>query len=93
MHLGRKVNLGYWFAIQFQHVLRSNRPLILGTYITRLASNLNPSAINFSSLNLAYKTDSLNTYCLDSMGLLAGTPSSFYFIPLSTRTDRSHRVF
>jgi len=93
MHSGKKVNLGYWFAIQFQHVLRSNWPLILGTYITRLASNLNPSAVNFSSLNLAYKTDSLDTYCLDSMGLLAGTPSSFYFVPPGTRTDRSYIVF
>jgi len=92
MHSRRKVNLGSWFAIQFQHILRSNRPLILGTYITRLASNLNPSTINFSSLNLAYKTDSLDMYYLDSMGLLAGTPSSFYFVPPGTRTDRSNRV-
>lgn len=32
-------------------------------------------------------------YYLDSMGLLAGTPSSFYFVPFGTRTDRSNRVF
>ncbi|TYH76747.1 hypothetical protein ES332_D04G108400v1 [Gossypium tomentosum] len=58
---------------------------------------------NLTFTNAAYQVEqiqhrhlpiySLNTYCLDSMGLLAGTPSSFYFIPLSTRTDRSHRVF
>ncbi|KAK8617087.1 hypothetical protein V6N13_117055 [Hibiscus sabdariffa] len=36
-----------------------------------------------------YKDD----YCLDSMRLLADTPTSFHFVPPYHRTDRKDRVF
>ncbi|KAH1108003.1 hypothetical protein J1N35_011771 [Gossypium stocksii] len=37
--------------------------------------------------------ESLDKYCLDSMSLLDGTPTTCYFVPLGTRTTRGNMVF
>ncbi|KAE8655797.1 14-3-3 protein SGF14e [Hibiscus syriacus] len=39
-HTLKRVNLGFWFAQAFKIVIRSNRPLILGPYISHLASRI-----------------------------------------------------
>ncbi|KAK5803992.1 hypothetical protein PVK06_031641 [Gossypium arboreum] len=93
MHSGYKVNLGYWFARNFHAVLRCNRLLILGSYITNLTSTLFPSEIDFSSLTCAYHMDNLDKYCLDSMSLLVGTPTAYYFVPPGTWAARGNMVF
>ncbi|KAK5793293.1 hypothetical protein PVK06_034435 [Gossypium arboreum] len=85
--------IGYWFARNFHAVLQCNRPLKLGSSITNLASRLLPSGIDFSSLTCAYSMDNLDKYCLDSMGLLVGTPTSCYFVPPGTQTTRRNMVF
>ncbi|KAK5775536.1 hypothetical protein PVK06_043437 [Gossypium arboreum] len=40
-----------------------------------------------------YTADPLDAQCLDSMGLLLGTPSSFRFVPPSICTSPTERVF
>ena len=37
--------------------------------------------------------DSLDKYCLDSMGLLTGTSTACYFVLLGTRTTRGNINF
>ncbi|KAK8694265.1 hypothetical protein V6N13_071819 [Hibiscus sabdariffa] len=93
MHTGLKVNLGFWFARAFERVVRTDRPLILGPYITRLASRLFPLTFNTNEFTLAFAMDPLDARCLDSMGLLAGTPSAPHLVPPGTTTPRDGRVF
>ncbi|KAK8986213.1 hypothetical protein V6N11_082487 [Hibiscus sabdariffa] len=93
MHTGLKVNLGFWFARAFERVVRTDRPLILGPYITRLASRLFPLTFNTNEFTLAFAMDPLDARCLDSMGLLAGTPSAPHLVPPGTTTPRDGRIF
>ncbi|KAH1114912.1 hypothetical protein J1N35_008290 [Gossypium stocksii] len=93
IYTGRPVNLGYWFALQFEHVIKAKRPLILGSLITQLLFSLHGSNVHISDLHVACQADPLDARCLDSMGLLLGTPSSFRFVPLSVRSTPSERVF
>ncbi|KAL4279803.1 hypothetical protein GQ457_03G023480 [Hibiscus cannabinus] len=93
MHTGLKVNLGFWFACAFERVVRTDRPLILGPYITRLASRLFPLTFITNEFTLAFAMDPLDARCLDSMGLLVGTPSAPYLVPPGTTTPRDGRVF
>ncbi|KAK8519401.1 hypothetical protein V6N12_025440 [Hibiscus sabdariffa] len=93
MHSGLKVNLGFWFARAFERVVRTDRPLILGPYITRLASRLFPLTFNANEFTFAFTMDALDARCLDSMGLLAGTPSAPHLVPSGTTTPRDGRVF
>ncbi|KAK9046298.1 hypothetical protein V6N11_052190 [Hibiscus sabdariffa] len=91
MHSGLKVNLGFWFARAFERVVRTNRPF--GPYITRLASRLFPLTFNANEFTFAFTMDPLDARCLDSMGLLAGTPSAPHLVPPRTITPRDGRVF
>ncbi|KAK8514697.1 hypothetical protein V6N12_057594 [Hibiscus sabdariffa] len=93
MHTGLKVNLGFWFARAFERVVRTDRPLILGPYITCLASRLFPLTFNANDFTHAFAMDPLDARCLDSMGLLAGTPSAPHLVPPGTTTPRDGRVF
>ena len=74
MKKGIKVNLGYWLATQFMHVIRSKKkPLISGSCITKLAVQLGLlRAIPLTSpeLHVACETLPLDLKCLAGMGLL-----------------------
>ncbi|KAK8690583.1 hypothetical protein V6N13_074115 [Hibiscus sabdariffa] len=93
MHTGRKVNLGFWFARAFEYVVQTDRPLILGPYITRLTSRLFPLTFNTNEFTFAFTMDPLDARCLDSMGLLAGTPSAPHLVPPGTIMPRDGCVF
>ncbi|KAK9005314.1 hypothetical protein V6N11_042754 [Hibiscus sabdariffa] len=93
MHSCTKVNLGFWFARAFERVVRTDRPLILGPYITRLTSRLFPLTFNSNEFTFAFTMDPLDARCLDSMGLLTGTPRVPHIVPLGTITQRDGRVF
>ncbi|KAK8672557.1 hypothetical protein V6N13_110922 [Hibiscus sabdariffa] len=93
MHSGLKVNLGFWFAPAFERVVRTDRPLILGPYITRLASRLFPLTFNTNEFTFAFTMDPLDARCLDSMSLLADTPSAPHLVPPGTTTPCDGRVF
>ncbi|KAK8563908.1 hypothetical protein V6N12_036043 [Hibiscus sabdariffa] len=93
MQSGIKVNLGFWFARTLEHVVRTDRPLILGPYITRLASRLFPLTFNSNKFPFAFSMDPLDARCLDSMGLLARTPSAPHIVPLGTITPHNEGVF
>ncbi|KAK8980796.1 hypothetical protein V6N11_047927 [Hibiscus sabdariffa] len=83
---GIKVNLGFWFARAFERVVRTDRPLILGLYIIHLASRLFPLTFNSNEFTFAFTMDPLDARCLDSMGLLAGTPGA------TSSTSRHHHA-
>lgn len=68
-------------AQMFHVIIRAHQPLIIGSYITHLALYIFPSGIDFSSFTYAFTMDPLDEYCLDSMGLLSGTPIGFHFSP------------
>ncbi|KAK8511712.1 hypothetical protein V6N12_000756 [Hibiscus sabdariffa] len=93
MHSGTKVNLGFWFARAFERVVRTDRPLILGPYITRVASRLFPLTFNTNEFTFAFTMNLLDARCLDSMGLLAGTPSAPHLVLLGTTTPRDGNAF
>ncbi|KAK8575129.1 hypothetical protein V6N12_062805 [Hibiscus sabdariffa] len=93
MHSGIKVNLGFWFARAFERVVRADRPLILGPYITRLVSRLFPLTFNSNDFTFAFTMDPLDARCLDSMGLLVGTPQAPHIVPPGTITPRDARIF
>ncbi|KAK8671455.1 hypothetical protein V6N13_038051 [Hibiscus sabdariffa] len=93
MQLGIKVNLGFWFARTFEQVVRNNRPLILSPYITHLASHLFPLTFNANQFTYAFSMDPLDVQCLDSMGLLAGTPDAPFIVPPGITTPLDERVY
>ncbi|KAK8624145.1 hypothetical protein V6N13_065498 [Hibiscus sabdariffa] len=93
MQHGIKVNLGFWFARAFAQVVRNNRPLILGPYITHLASRLFPLTFNANQFTYAFSMDPLDVRCLDSMGLLVGTPNAPFIVPPGITTPRDERVY
>ncbi|KAK8593163.1 hypothetical protein V6N12_045248 [Hibiscus sabdariffa] len=93
MQLGINVNLGFWFARAFERVIRTDRLLILEPYITRLTSRLFPLTFNSNEFTFAFSMDPLDARCLDSMGLLAGTPSPPHIVPPGTIMPRDGRVF
>ncbi|KAL4284562.1 hypothetical protein GQ457_16G002080 [Hibiscus cannabinus] len=93
MQHGLKVNLGFWFARAFAQVVRNNRPLILGPYITHLASRLFPLTFDANQFTYAFSMDPLDVRCLDSMGLLAGTSDAPFIIPPGIPTLRNERVY
>ena len=60
-----KVNLGCWLAAQFKTVLaKKNKPLILGSYITHLATQLGVLNLEDHDLHLAFEMERLpNGFC------------------------------
>ena len=66
-----KVNLGCWLASQFKAVLaKKNKPLILRSYITRLAIQLGVLNLQNHNLHLAFDMKFLDDDCLLKMGVI-----------------------
>ncbi|XP_071909384.1 uncharacterized protein [Coffea arabica] len=78
-----KVNLGCWLAAQFKTVLaKKNKPLILGSYITHLATQLGILNLEDHDLHLACEMELLDVDCLEKMGVVERLPDgSYQFIP------------
>ena len=78
-----KVNLGCWLAAQFKTVLtKKNKPLILGSYITHLATQLGVLSLEDHDLHLAFEMELLDVNCLEKMGVVERLPNGFHqFIP------------
>ncbi|KAK9030140.1 hypothetical protein V6N11_031571 [Hibiscus sabdariffa] len=93
MQSGIKVNLRFWFARAFEPVVRTDRPLILCPYITRLGSRLFPLTFNSNEFNFAFTMDLSDVRCLDSMGLLVGSPSAPHIVPPGTIMPSDGHVF
>ncbi|KAH1073259.1 hypothetical protein J1N35_025587 [Gossypium stocksii] len=81
------------FRLLVEHVIKAKRPLILRSLITQLLFSLHGSKAPISDLHVACQANPLDARCLDSMGLLLGTPSSFRFVPPGVRSTPSERVF
>lgn len=66
-----KVNFGYCLATQFQLVLsKKNKHLILGSYITHLAVNLELLDMANHDLHLTCFMEPLDLGCLEKMGVV-----------------------
>ena len=77
-----KVNLGCWLAAQFKTVLtKKNKPLILGSYITHLAVQLEILNLQDHNLHLACDMKFLNAERLERIGVLEHVDGRYRFTP------------
>ena len=82
MHNNIKVNLGCWLASQFKSVLtKKKRPLILGSYITHLAVNLQLLDLSNHDLHVACQMEALDIPCLERMGLVREGDNGWEIVP------------
>ncbi|KAL0312975.1 UNVERIFIED_CONTAM: Retrovirus-related Pol polyprotein from transposon.6 [Sesamum radiatum] len=80
MKRGIKANLGFWLATQFQSCLNRGRALILGPYITLLATNLGVFNPDSHNLHLACNPEPLDMISLLRMGLVKQDGNCFTFV-------------
>lgn len=71
---GKRLNLGYWFASHLSNSLSYNHPLILGSYITNLAFNMNVLDPSFVSVTSSMLMFPLDLSSLETMHLLTHHP-------------------
>ena len=75
-----KVNLSYWLVSQFKMVMvKKNKPLILGSYITHLAIHLDILDPYDHDLHLACNMDPLDMVCLEKMGVVEQVDDAWQF--------------
>ena len=79
MQVGKKVNLGWWLADQFQDVITRNHPLILGFLITQLAVQQGLLNLQDTNLHVACEMLPLDFTCLAGMGLVSKKKGRYHF--------------
>lgn len=94
MKTGFKVNLGCWLTAQFKTVLaKKNIPLILESYITRLAVQLGVLILQDHDLHLACDMEFVNVERLERMGVLEHVNGAYRFTPSGPPSASPHSSF
>ena len=66
-----RLNFGFWIVTQLRTVMTTDKkPLIMGSYITQLAINLNVLNILDTNMHVACNVEPIDMDCLYRMGLV-----------------------